>query len=416
MKLNFIFVNTEAYKDEVRDILDACFEFECVQYDVASTVFDDNIYEGFLGYQPANYVDLVVKPFANVWDPHVRWVIITSQPIAYNSRIYISKAKNVALITLKGVAKEGSVAGLAIQLYYAATLLLDGVLDGKNCDNPCFYDHFSYVSFCNEFCIKCIEQLGDEARVHKNKLATVKQYCERLDRTQHILITHGIYSTASWGEQLNRFFVRNGMDATVIRYDFTYLINLLLNKFFIGKAVTELYEAYNYVRKTRPHQEVSVVAHSHGTLAFSKLFETYPDVSLDKIIFVGSIVCSNYDWSSLIRNGRVSSVLNECGDRDLAVAFAECIPGTGVSGVSFFSRSNDRIHNRMHKSTGHSGLLKRKDVWEKDWLPFILGVEPLSNFEEPKCSKRVALVLFANRVLLYIPRFIGKVLSIFKKI
>ena len=84
-------------------------------------------------------------------------------------------------------------------------------------------------------------------------------------------------------------------------------------------------------RPTRP----DIIAHRFGTHLQSMVLTDpdFEDLKFGRVITAGSIIRPDFDWDSLIENGRVETVLNHVGGKDKPVLIAQfAIPGTGPCG------------------------------------------------------------------------------------
>ena len=90
-------------------------------------------------------------------------------------------------------------------------------------------------------------------------------------------------------------------------------------------------------------------------------------------MFFGSIVCPDFDWTSLIQAGRVQRVLNECGALDPWVGKVRWLIGdAGSSGRDGFSdECNGKVVNELHAHFDHSS--SEHPVHFESWIDFIFG-------------------------------------------
>jgi len=167
-----------------------------------------------------------------------------------------------------------------------------------------------------------------------------------------------------------------------------------------GKKIkTQLSEA---CRGPRPH----LIAHSFGTyLAGRSLL--YPDIELDRVVLVGSVLPRRFDWPSLRKNGRegFGEVRNEVGTRDFAVRFAGWarwlawdIGNAGLRGFegrwAHWTQGpwvtcptcatigpGGLVHNVPLAEMEHSDMFLGPGHVRRFWLPYLWGL-PAKEFRE----------------------------------
>lgn len=153
----------------------------------------------------------------------------------------------------------------------------------------------------------------------------------------------------------------------------------------------------------RPH----LISHSFGTWLTGRILRVFPDALCDKIILIGSVLPTRYDWKGILeakpRPRAFEQVRNEIGKKDLVVWIAgllEWIPGVGFghAGVKGFKSVGDgepvhtlsnamvpcvecesqraAIHNVPLREFMHSTAFLTKRHAELLWLPFLFNVDP----------------------------------------
>lgn len=114
-------------------------------------------------------------------------------------------------------------------------------------------------------------------------------------------------------------------------------------------------------------ENVSVIAHSFGTYAMTRILDENRHIELNHLILCGAIVPHNYDWGAARRqvSGRI---VNDHGTRDPWPVLAQSVTwgygDTGAYGVKV-PQIDDRAHD-----VGHSGFHERSFV-SRYWLPLL---------------------------------------------
>lgn len=125
-----------------------------------------------------------------------------------------------------------------------------------------------------------------------------------------------------------------------------------------------------------------IIAHSFGTWLLSQvLISDHSDdpIRVGRVILTGSIVRPDFDWSELIRQGRVEAVLCHIAGNDFPARLAHWgIRGTGPSSVRGF---NDRagVHYVTSRTFGHSSYFVESNmnsVVNDQWTPFLTTTAP----------------------------------------
>lgn len=91
-----------------------------------------------------------------------------------------------------------------------------------------------------------------------------------------------------------------------------------------------------------------VVAHSLGTLLAVRAAESFPAITLDRVVLCGSVLPEGYDWTPHLGDPATGRVWNEVGDRDwvawLAHRAGRLAPGLGRAGLRGFSGPSNTVH------------------------------------------------------------------------
>jgi predicted NACHT family NTPase/pimeloyl-ACP methyl ester carboxylesterase len=215
-----------------------------------------------------------------------------------------------------------------------------------------------------------------------------------------VLSLHGIRTRGAWQKELNPEIEDAELKHIPLDYGFFRVIKLLI-PYSRRRQVEWFREEYTRIRDRYPEETPSVIAHSFGTYLVASALESYREIRFDRIIFCGSIVPQDYDWSRAIKSGQVNGVLNECAGRDIWVKLASwLIADAGPSGAYGFSDlANGRVRQRRQQLLRHSDYLYRLN-YQNNWLPFLKRGEPQEL--ELGASKAVNLKFRISLVVLLI--------------
>jgi hypothetical protein len=156
----------------------------------------------------------------------------------------------------------------------------------------------------------------------------------------------------------------------------------------------------NQFDKAGLHSTPHLIAHSLGTRIAADAL-VFQDVDYERIVLVGSLLPSNFDWDELLKSGRATAVWNEVAPRDWVVRIGNllrtAIRGAGPSGFEGFRGPSvhDRpsptrpcpscgpgseapIHNVVFSEYGHSHSFIGAKHIARFWLPFLWNLEPLN--------------------------------------
>lgn len=155
-----------------------------------------------------------------------------------------------------------------------------------------------------------------------------------------MIVVHGMNSRAEWQEEFSwQIANRLRYSAPVLIYKYGWATIDVLVCWLHRRLARRLGERMRIAiaqaeasqRPTRP----DIIAHSFGTHLLSMVLTDpeFEDLNFGRIITAGSIIRPDFDWNTLIANGRVEAVLNHVGGKDKPVLIAQfAIPGTGPGG------------------------------------------------------------------------------------
>ena len=194
-----------------------------------------------------------------------------------------------------------------------------------------------------------------------------------------IISIHGINTLGHWQDDLATWVQDAGFMYSRVTYGYVLLRSVLPWK--LTSVVTRIEQRYNELR--RRDLEVSVVAHSYGTLAIGNFLWRKPSAKLHRLILYGATLSRKFPWVECHRRQQFTNVLNEVGLRDpwpwLGPAFFLLHPQVGWAGVRGFEKPPPCVSQCFYSGSGHSDL-QSEEHFRRVWIPFISeGPEAISD-------------------------------------
>jgi len=220
-------------------------------------------------------------------------------------------------------------------------------------------------------------------------------------RSRMVVVLHGIRTYAHWQSSFSEVAQETNFKCLSDRWSFGYfpLIRLLLptSRNARVKWFREMYRE-EFPGMTGDETDLpSIVAHSFGTYILGYALRRYDYLRFNKVILCGSILPTDFPWSFIIGRGQVQAVRNEHGAQDLPTRLVEwVVSGTGPSGMSGFSESNDRIVQRKFDFS-HSEYFDKSHM-RSEWIPFFREpIEPAVRVKgnEPPMQSRHPWMLYS---------------------
>ena len=147
----------------------------------------------------------------------------------------------------------------------------------------------------------------------------------RRDVDDVVFVIHGIRDNGYWTQKIAREVIRRGRDAgrTVVPETSSYGYFPMLP--FIWpwtrrRKVEWLMDQYAEAVARFPEARFAYMGHSNGTYLLAKALKLYSAVKFTYVVFVGSVVVTDYDWNSYINDERIQRVLNYTATSDAVVA------------------------------------------------------------------------------------------------
>jgi hypothetical protein len=139
-----------------------------------------------------------------------------------------------------------------------------------------------------------------------------------------MIVVHGMNTRAPWQEDFS-WLVANKLKyaAPVLIHKYGWAtIDVLVVRRHRQLARTlgaRIRRAVEYARARGLTDAPDVLVHSFGSRLFSLIMndEAFSDLNFGRVITAGSIIPPDFNWRSLIDEGRVEAVLNHMGGRDL---------------------------------------------------------------------------------------------------
>jgi hypothetical protein len=195
-----------------------------------------------------------------------------------------------------------------------------------------------------------------------------------------VISVHGIRTRGKWQKELTGklggVFIHEPLD-----YGFFRAVFLLMP--FMRQWQVQWFRD-EYTRVCREHQSTRpcLIAHSFGTYLFARAIEQY-DMDFDQVILCGSIIPRSFNWTRFGPD-RFTRILNDHGRRDWWAWLVEfVVQDSGASGVYGFTSDDPRLFQRSHPEFRHSDYFYQIN-YEKNWLPFLIGNDPLPLTDVPQ--------------------------------
>ncbi|KRA02088.1 MAG: esterase/lipase family protein [Achromobacter sp.] len=168
-----------------------------------------------------------------------------------------------------------------------------------------------------------------------------------------VFVMHGIRDLGYWTEKIGQRVAAHAASSKNSRkvaletstYGYFPLLSFLRPGARQAK-VEWLMDRVTEAKARFPNARLSYIGHSHGTYLLAKAMKDYPAVSFKHVVLAGSVLRTDQDWPSLIRNARVEKVLSFTASADWVVAF--------------FPNAMQRIQWQDVGGAGHYGFSKQE--------------------------------------------------------
>jgi len=203
-----------------------------------------------------------------------------------------------------------------------------------------------------------------------------------------VFVIHGIRDKGYWTQKVAaKIKVRAKGKFHSITPSYGYFaIAPFLMPWIRRQKVEWLMDQYVESRAAYPNASFSFVGHSNGTYLLAKALHEYPCCRVKNVVFVGSVVRTDYNWNALIKSARVQKVLNFVATNDLVVSAGAHglrglkwfdLGGAGSYGFDVSAETDpERFRNLEYVLGGHSAGLKESQ-WDEIASFIVAGDFPL---------------------------------------
>jgi pimeloyl-ACP methyl ester carboxylesterase len=179
---------------------------------------------------------------------------------------------------------------------------------------------------------------------------------ERSSIENVVFVIHGIRDRGYWTKKIARRVQQLGkkrnitIESETSTYGYFPLLSFLL-PWKRREKVEWFMDQYAQALAIYPEAEFSFVGHSHGTYLLAKALQEYPACRFKNVVFAGSVVHTQFNWSEYIRRNQVKAVLNYVATKDSVVAifpkaFQKCgskdLGSAGHDGFEYSSFPKDK--------------------------------------------------------------------------
>lgn len=195
-----------------------------------------------------------------------------------------------------------------------------------------------------------------------------------------VFLIHGIRDRAQWQTRVQRILQEiPGVKVIPIKFGFLDGIRFWF-PFWTRKWSIEFTRQQIQIGKNRnPAKHYSVIAHSFGTYAITKILTDTKDLVLNRLVLCGCVVRQDFPWDNLA--SRITGqIVNDYGTRDIWPVMAKTLSwGYGETGRHGFGRADvfDRGHDFKHSDFFQESFIR--EYW-RSW--FATGTIKPSNWEE----------------------------------
>lgn len=233
----------------------------------------------------------------------------------------------------------------------------------------------------------------------------------REEVTDVVFVIHGIRDLGYWTHKIARRAkaLAKGKHLVVgtetSSYGYFPMLSFLLPSRRRDK-VEWLMDQYAEAKALYPRADFSFVGHSNGTYLLAKALKEYPCCYFKHVVFAGSVVRTDYEWTGFLKQGRVQKVLNYVATRDWVVAFFpkaleklgwQDLGGAGHDGFAApAERDEPQPYQIRYVCGGHSAALN-----EENWdaiATFILQGEPEKVPSRLYSSRQPEWIIFAGNI------------------
>jgi hypothetical protein len=243
---------------------------------------------------------------------------------------------------------------------------------------------------------------------------------------QVVLVIHGIRTRANWQGMVRNVLEEsnNGVKVIPLRYGYFDAFSFWFPFFTRKRVIQRILREIRFVKSSEKYigSRLSVIAHSFGTYAITKILEENTDVNIYRIILCGSIVREDFIWGKIAHQIE-GGVVNDYGKKDIWPVLAKSGSwGYGESGRFGFGGGfvEDRAHLYDHggyfnaefvreywKSFIETGEIKRSHADEdqsiESWFVNVMSLLPIRYFIVVALILIIVFLLYIIRLNAYYP-------------
>lgn len=232
-----------------------------------------------------------------------------------------------------------------------------------------------------------------------------------------VIVIHGMNSRAKWQEEFSwQIANRLRYSAPIFIYKYGWITIDVLVRWLHRKLSSQLGKrmriAIAQAEASRRPARPDIIAHSFGTHLLSMVLSdpNFEDLRFGRIITAGSIIRPDFDWDSLIENGRVEAVFNHVGGKDRDVMIAQfAIPGTGPSGrVGYTAKKAFNVctptfkHSDFFLTENLRAQIADGGLWHDFWTHPLEHFSPEGRFTLSSWRRAPLIIRFVTRCLGYL--------------
>ncbi|QOJ09411.1 alpha/beta hydrolase [Nitrosomonas sp. H1_AOB3] len=228
---------------------------------------------------------------------------------------------------------------------------------------------------------------------------------KRTDVTDVIFVMHGIRDLGYWTHKIARRVKSLGkvnhrvFETETSSYGYFPMLSFLFP--WRRRAKVEwLMDQYAEGLAQYPNATFSYIGHSHGTYLLAKALKDYPCCRFKHVVFAGSVVRTDYDWSNHLKTGRVKGILNYVATADWVVAwFPNALQMLGFQDLGSAGHrgfDSDKPNQIRYVKGAHSAALN-EDNWDAI-ASFVIYGTPVNPPNKIIESKQAVWVSLPSRV------------------
>lgn len=140
-----------------------------------------------------------------------------------------------------------------------------------------------------------------------------------------VMVVHGIRDYGYWTKRLAGVIktrARNtGRECRTVTSSYGFLpMGPFVSPAGRRRRVEWFMDQYVQARSLYPEADISFVGHSNGTYLLAGALQACPAVKFDKVVFAGSVVRTDYEWSQIFQRKQVRQVVNYVATADWVVS------------------------------------------------------------------------------------------------